>query len=177
MAPYLHLTPESALQGKQMCVVPWHHNYPWFTFSSGTCNCSSCHYRVGEWNWFGGCLEDWSVLHKDKSFLETGFTTQACFFPLGAATWPQPSASSSCCYQVRNSVSELGKMWKKMLKATPRPLAHHLDFYCVTCVVLRNPQIPQGSALSDVDQHHMIFRNASYQGSWMQRLLQLFNLV
>uniref|UniRef100_A0A286XHB9 Uncharacterized protein n=1 Tax=Cavia porcellus TaxID=10141 RepID=A0A286XHB9_CAVPO len=96
----------------------------------------------------------------------------------------------------RNSVSELGKMWKKMLKATPRPLAHHLDFYCVTCVVLRN------SALSDVDQHHMIFRmkqafaqgletptgnqttgpfacsrNASYQGSWMQRLLQLFNLV
>uniref|UniRef100_A0A286Y561 Uncharacterized protein n=1 Tax=Cavia porcellus TaxID=10141 RepID=A0A286Y561_CAVPO len=38
---------------------------------------------------------------------------------------------------VRNSVSELGKMWKKMLKATPRPLAHHLDFYCVTCVVLR----------------------------------------
>uniref|UniRef100_A0A8C2WCX9 Uncharacterized protein n=2 Tax=Chinchilla lanigera TaxID=34839 RepID=A0A8C2WCX9_CHILA len=110
MAPYLDLAPELALQQKQRWLVPWHYNHPWFRFPSGTCNCSSCHHRVGEWNWFGACHG------------ETGayFTGTKVSWRLGG-----------------NLVSELGRVWEKMLKVIPRSLVHHSDFYCVTCVVLR----------------------------------------
>lgn len=51
-----------------------------------------------------------------------------------------------------NSVSKLGKTWKKLFEVIPRPLLHHFDFPCVPCAMLGN------SGLSNTNQFYKAFR-------------------
>nr|XP_012310529.1 uncharacterized protein C20orf173 homolog [Aotus nancymaae] len=162
MAPYLDLTPESAPQEKQMYLVPWHRNCPWFGFGtfgcpSETLNCSSCPHPAAEWNWLDACSR------KTMGYLmrtRESMTSDTVLWWLGM-----------------NSGSKLGKLWKKLLKVIPRLSVNHFDFYCGTCVLLGHPQILQGSSLgSDIDQYPVVFRNASDQGSWVQLEMLLWKL-
>uniref|UniRef100_H0XIK4 beta-D-galactosyl-(1->3)-N-acetyl-beta-D-galactosaminide alpha-2,3-sialyltransferase n=1 Tax=Otolemur garnettii TaxID=30611 RepID=H0XIK4_OTOGA len=91
-----------------------------------------------------------------------------------------PQSPLSCCSQGRNSGSELGKVWNKVFRVIRIPSASHFDFYCGTCAVLGSSLTLQGSSLGDnMDQHPIVFGNASNQGSWRQLLwlLQLPDLA
>ncbi|CAH6776928.1 6430550D23Rik [Phodopus roborovskii] len=174
MAPYLDRTHESALQQEWTYMVPQHCNWLCFKFGESGCfsrtpNCSTCHHTAGEWSWFEACYE------KSMGYLRR---TEALWW-LGM-----------------NSVSKLGKTWKKLSEMIPRPLLHHFDFPCVPCTMLGN------SGLSSTNQFDMDFRmsedtthsseavlrsqttgpsicprNASHQGSWEQWSLELAELV
>ncbi|XP_059117721.1 uncharacterized protein C20orf173 homolog [Peromyscus eremicus] len=175
MAPYLDWTHESAPQQEWTYMVPQHSNWLCFKFGEHGCppqtpNCSTCHYTVGGWNWFEACYE------KSMRYLRR---TKALWW-LGM-----------------NSISELGKVWKKLLEVISRSLLYHFDFPCVPCVMLGN------SGLSNTNQLYVAFgrsqdtihraeadtrsqttgpficpRNASHQGSWRQQwFLELADLV
>ncbi|XP_020012414.2 uncharacterized protein C20orf173 homolog [Castor canadensis] len=154
MATYLDPEPESAPLEKWIYSVPWHCNYLWLKFGKcgcpcGTLNCSSCHHTVREWNWFEG---------------------------YHAKTTEYLMRTKVLWWLDMNSVSELGKVWKKLLQVIPRPLVHHLDFHGGICAVVEKPQLLQGPSLSSIHQHCMVFRNASHQGSWRQHLLLMLQL-
>ncbi|XP_053429729.1 uncharacterized protein LOC128573518 [Nycticebus coucang] len=165
MAPCLDLTTESAPQEKQKCLVPWSSTCPWFKFRkcgcpSETLNCSSCHHTSGECNWFDICYKK-----------TMGYLTRT----------KESMASDTVLWWLgMNSGSEVGKVWKKVFRVIRIPSASHFDFYCGTCAVLGSSLTLQGSSLGDkIDQHPIVFRNASNQGSWRQLLwlLQLPDLA
>ena len=76
-----------------------------------------------------------------------------------------PVSSPSCCFQDLNTASELGRVWKKLLKVIPRPSMSHFDFFCGTCALMGNSKILRAASLSNnVNQPSMVSRWASRRG-------------
>ncbi|XP_068842913.1 uncharacterized protein C20orf173 homolog [Capricornis sumatraensis] len=189
MTPCLNLKTDSAPQEKWMDGAPRHCSCPWFKFwqcgcPSGSLNHSVCHHTAGE-RWFDAGYE------KMRGSL------------MGAAESTRPG--SVLWWSDLNAASELGRVWKKLLKVIPRPSVSHFDLFCGTCALMGNSKIFQAASLSNsVNRPSMVsrmnqvpvqgiemlgnqttrcsvsHRNARGQGSWRQVLLvllQLFDLV
>ncbi|KAF4023592.1 hypothetical protein G4228_015465 [Cervus hanglu yarkandensis] len=189
MAPCLDLKTDSTPQKKWMDVAPRRCSCPWFKFRqcgspSGGLNHSVCHHTAGE-RWFDAGYE------KMRGSL------------MGAAESMHPGAV--LWWSDLNAASELGRVWKKLLKVIPRPSMSHFDLFCGTCALMGNSKILQAASLSNnINQPSMVsrmnqvpvqgiellgnqtmrcsvsHRNARGQGSWRQvllLLLQLFDLA
>lgn len=92
--------------------------------------------------------------------------TQICFLSsrsqyLGLG----PPSPPSCCFQDLNAASELGRVWKKLLKVIPRPSVSHFDLFCGTCALMGNSKILRAASLSNnVNRPSMVSRWASRRG-------------
>uniref|UniRef100_A0A8C3VXE4 Chromosome 20 open reading frame 173 n=1 Tax=Catagonus wagneri TaxID=51154 RepID=A0A8C3VXE4_9CETA len=161
MVPCLDPNPEWAPQEKWMNVVPWHCCCPWFKFRINSCpsetlNYSLCHHTVRR-DWFD------AGSRKMKGYL------------VGAAESTSPNAV--LWWPGMNSASELGKVWKKLFEAIPRPSVSHLNLFCASCALTGNSKILRAASLHrNISQRSMVSRNARDQGSWRQLLLLLLKL-
>ncbi|XP_040104695.1 uncharacterized protein C20orf173 homolog [Oryx dammah] len=189
MTHCLNLKTDSAPQEKWMYGAPRHCSCPWFKFWQCGCpsrslNHSVCHHTAGE-RWFDAGYE------KMRESL------------MGAAESKRPGAV--LWWSDLNAASELGRVWKKLLKMIPRPSMSHFDLFCGTCALMGNSKILRAASLSNnVNRPSMVsrmnqvpvqgiemlgnqttrcstsHRNARGQGSWRQvllLLLQLFDLA
>ncbi|XP_020749643.2 uncharacterized protein C20orf173 homolog [Odocoileus virginianus] len=187
MDPCLDLKTDSTPQEKWMDVAPQHCSCPCFKFRqcgcpSGSLNHSVCHHTAGE-RWFDAEKMRGSLMGAAESMRP------------GAVLW----------WSDLNAASELGRVWKKLLKVIPPPSMSHFDFFCGTCALMGNSKILRTASLSNnVNQPSMVsrmnqvpvqgiellgnqttrcsvsHRNARGQGSWRQvllLLLQLFDLA
>ncbi|XP_070145349.1 uncharacterized protein C20orf173 homolog [Ovis canadensis] len=165
MTPCLNLKTDSAPQEKWMDGAPRDCSCPWFKFWQCGCpsrslNHSVCHHTAGE-RWF-----DTGYEKMKRSLMGAAESTRP-----GLVLW----------WSDLNAASELGRVWKKLLKVIPRPSVSHFDLFCGTCALMGNSKILRAASLSNnVNRPSMVSRNARGQGSWRQvllLLLQLFDLA
>uniref|UniRef100_A0A5G2QHD3 Chromosome 17 C20orf173 homolog n=2 Tax=Sus scrofa TaxID=9823 RepID=A0A5G2QHD3_PIG len=165
MVPCLDPKHEWAPQEKWINMVPWRCCCPWFKcrisgYPSRTLNYSLCHDTVRRDQFDAGN-------QKMKGYL------------MGAAESTSPNAV--LWWLGMHSASELGKVWKKLLEAIPRPSVSHLHLFCGSCALTGNSKILRATSLhSNVNQYSVVSRNARDQGSWRQLLLllpKLFDLA
>lgn len=89
-------------------------------------------------------------------------------FPSTGSRYLGPSLQSppSHCFQGMHSASELGKVWKKLLEAIPRPSVSHLHLFCGSCALTGNSKILRATSLhSNVNQYSVVSR-------WVPRIGQ-----
>ncbi|KAG5201831.1 hypothetical protein MJG53_011967 [Ovis ammon polii x Ovis aries] len=143
MTPCLNLKTDSAPQEKWMDGAPRDCSCPWFKFwqcgcPSGSLNHSVCHHTAGE-RWFDAGYEKMK-----RSLMGVAESTRP-----GAVLW----------WSDLNAASELGRVWKKLLKVIPRPSVSHFDLFCGTCALMGNSKILRAASLSNnVNRPSMVSR-------------------
>ncbi|KAI4562639.1 hypothetical protein MJT46_011601 [Ovis ammon polii x Ovis aries] len=143
MTPCLNLKTDSAPQEKWMDGAPRDCSCPWFKFwqcgcPSGSLNHSVCHHTAGE-RWFDAGYEKMK-----RSLMGAAESTRP-----GAVLW----------WSDLNAASELGRVWKKLLKVIPRPSVSHFDLFCGTCALMGNSKILRAASLSNnVNRPSMVSR-------------------